>query len=84
MTEDLASLADLIAARIQVPIEHRLWDAAEVADYLRVSKWTFQAEYAPHPKFPRPVRVPGVKNNRMQPRWMARDVIEYMDVCKDR
>lgn len=83
---DLANLAALLAKRIKqvVPIEHQLWDPQTVADYLGTSLSNFQSYVAPHPKFPRPIRIPNTKGQRMQPRYLAMDVIQYMDDCKDR
>ena len=85
-THEIELLASAVAARIApaVPIEHQLWTAQQVAGYLDTSVSNFQQYLAPHPKFPRPIRIPNTKGQKMFPRWMAMDVIRYMDECKDR
>lgn len=83
---EIELIASAVASRIApaVPIEYQLWDAQQVAGYLSTSVSNFQQYVAPHPKFPRPIRIPNVKGQKMYPRWMAMDIIKHMDECKDR
>ena len=83
---EIERIASALAARIApvVPIEYQMWTALQVAGYLDTSVTNFQQHVAPHPKFPRPIRIPNTKGQKMFPRWMAMDVIRYMDECKDR
>lgn len=74
----LDQLARRIAAHStpKVPLEKTLWSSDECADYLRMAKATFQNTYAPHPKFPRPIRL-DVGERRSRPIWLAIDVINW-------
>lgn len=59
-----------------VPIDVRLWSADDCAQYLRMEKKTFQQYYAPHPSFPKPVRLEraGGKGKLL---WNARSVVDW-------
>jgi predicted DNA-binding transcriptional regulator AlpA len=83
---EIERIASALAARIApvVPIDYQIWDAEMVAGYLSTSVSNFQQYVAPHPNFPRPIRIPNVKGQKMYPRWMAMEVIRYMDECKER
>ena len=69
-------LAAAIATRLAVPLDQRLWDAQECADYLRVEKRYFQEQIAIVPSFPDARRAPTLKG-RMNPRYVASEVIAW-------
>jgi predicted DNA-binding transcriptional regulator AlpA len=82
---EIDQVASALAARLApvVPIEHQIWDAHQTAAYLGTSVSNFQQYVSPHPSFPRPIRIPNTKGQRMYPRWKAMDIINYADDCKD-
>jgi len=83
---EIERIASALAARIAptVPIDYQIWDAEMVAGYLSTSTSNFLQYLAPHPKFPRPIKIPNTKGQKMQSRWKAMDIIVYADACKDR
>ena len=84
--ESIERLAAALSAsgRNSVPIDYQIWDAEQVAGYLSTSVSNFLQYLAPHPKFPRPIKIPNTKGQKMKSRWKAMDIITYADDCKDR
>jgi hypothetical protein len=78
------AIANAISKQNSIPIEYAYWDAEVCAQYLGVAKTYFLNEIKPHPKFPKPSRLPTASGNRTHPRWRAMDVIGYTDLCKVR
>lgn len=70
-------LGDKIARK--VPIEVELWDGAQMADYLKVSKRQVLERYAAHPCFPRAIKLPSPTGERAQRRWKAIEVIAWAE-----
>lgn len=83
---EIERIASALAARIApvVPIDYQIWDAETVAKYLSTSVSNFLQYLEPHPNFPRPIKIPNTKGQKMQSRWKAMDIIIYADTCKDR
>lgn len=59
-----------------VPLDKRLWNSDDCSQYLRMSKKTFQSYYAPHPKFPRSIKLER-EGGRSTPLWKASEVVEW-------
>ncbi|SDY72677.1 hypothetical protein [Nitrosomonas halophila] len=80
-TEIIDRLANELAQRIQVntiPIQHDLWDAQTIAQYLKVTPRHVLQRYTPLPDFPQPIRLPSAKGNG-QPRWKAKEIIGWAE-----
>lgn len=57
--------------------ENAIWNAADVADYLRVSKRTVTERYAAKPWFPKPFQLPSDKG-RGRLRWYRKDIEKFV------
>ncbi len=72
-------LAAAVAARVnRIPIEIDLWSATEIAEYLKVTSRHVLERFAPHPTFPRAIRLPTCGGGTGQPRWKAVEIIEWV------
>lgn len=71
LTQSIAS-----AAVNPIPLDKRLWNADDCAQYLRMAKSTFQTHYAPHPKFPRPIKLDRAEGKSAR-LWKAGEVVEW-------
>lgn len=74
--QDLEALADLVAERLVKFIPSRLWDAAEVADYLGVGRKQVVSRYAKRVDFPTGIQLPTDKGLG-ELRWVGQDIIEW-------
>jgi hypothetical protein len=53
----------------------RLWSAKTIAEYMDIGNYRQVLDrYAPHPDFPKAIRVPIAGGGRGQPRWKASEV----------
>lgn len=69
--ELLTAVRELMA-RVERSLSSDLWDADDIACFLRLEKKTVQNHYLGNPKFPKPVVLPtGGK------RWIASEVKAY-------
>jgi hypothetical protein len=75
-----ALLKDL--EKCSLPLEDRLWDVAEIAEWLRLSVDTVSRSVVTRPGFPAPVQaVAGALARR---RWFAGEVIRWARQNRDR
>lgn len=83
MTEPdlIDKLARAVAAHLpaQIPVDVALWDSSDCASFMRVSCGHFMQYIAPQPKFPQALRFPKLDGKTGQPRWKAKEVIEWAD-----
>lgn len=79
-------LARAVAAHMpaQMPVDIALWDSADCAAFMRVSINHFRQYIASLPGFPQAIRLPKADGKRGQPRWKAREVIEWTDSYQER
>ena len=70
----LAEIRDTLKAQA-VPIGHRLWDADDVAAYLRVQRRYVLERLATRPDWPKAIRL--TDGVHAPARWHAVDVIEW-------
>lgn len=79
--ELIEKLARAVAAHIpaQIPVDIALWDSADCAAFMRISKTHFMQYVAPQPGFPHAIRIPKSDGKTGQPRWKAKEVIEWAD-----
>jgi len=61
-----------------VPINLEIWSPEDIAKYMDITKQQFSNKYAVMPDFPEAKRLP-TKNGKGQLRWMAKDVIEWVE-----
>jgi predicted DNA-binding transcriptional regulator AlpA len=71
LAQSLASIASN-----HIPMNQRLWDSNDCAQYLRMEKRTFVQYYAPHPKFPKPIPLDRAEGKGKM-RWKAQSVIDW-------
>ena len=83
---DIDRLAEVIQRAVRpVPLEHALWNAHEVANYLRCENPRQVTErYASREDFPLPVRLPTPQGTRGHPRWYAAEVIKWARKWQER
>lgn len=81
----LDKLAEVLAGKVRspVPIDVALWDATDVAEYLRVGSTHVLTRYAPRPDFPKPIRLPTEGKRQGHPRWRAREIIDWAESYYD-
>jgi hypothetical protein len=74
---EIERIASALAARIApvVPIDYQIWNAEQVAGYLSTSTSNFLQYLAPHPAFPRPIKIPNVKGQKILTRCKSMDII---------
>ena len=74
MTDDIIEqLAAAVASRIS-PVDG-LWSARTIAQYMDIGNYRQVLDrYAPHPDFPKAIRVPIAGGGRGQPRWKAEEI----------
>lgn len=79
-------LAHAIASHLpaMMPVEITLWDSADCALFMRVSLNHFRQYIAPQPGFPHAIRIPKSDGKTGQPRWKAREVIEWADQYQEK
>lgn len=84
--EDLIEkLADAVLARIKpvikpaVPLDIALWDVTDIGTYLKVAPNKVVERYASLKDFPRPIRIPTAENRTTHARWLAREVIRFVE-----
>lgn len=75
----LKDIALMVRPQRQVPWEHVLWDADDVAEYLKVSRRTVTDNYSLRPGFPRALHPGGG-----YPRWYAHEIVEWVDQSRSR
>lgn len=77
----IEKLADAIADRIRpvVPIEHQLWTTKEIGEFLMISPNKVVERYASLPDFPKRIELPTAEGRKTQPRWKAKDVINWVE-----
>lgn len=59
-----------------IPIDIALWDASQIAEYLRLAPRTVAEKVTVQPTFPRPLHI-GTGAKHKARRWKAVDVIEW-------
>jgi len=63
-------------------IEHVLWTNAEIAEYISVT-YKYANEYiVTHHEFPDPVRLPNKIGKTGNPRWYAKEVIDWVSTYR--
>ena len=80
MNNDIISaLANEIAKQVRspIPVEVDLWDAATIAQFLKVKPAQVLERYACLPSFPNPIRLPTPSGGNGHPRWKAAEVISW-------
>jgi len=85
---NIEELAKQIADHVRpaVPIEHALWDVADIANYLRRSPATVRERTICLPDFPKPFRTPALRENKVtrgHPTWKAIEVIRWNEKHRD-
>lgn len=78
--EDLDSLAERLASAIKgnaLPLDKRLWNSDDCADYFRQTQKHFMSITGKAPTFPAPVQVPAKNNTKGRPLWYAQEVIDW-------
>lgn len=91
MSDDKISIEELAAQIAQqirptVPIEHALWDAGDIACYLRRSPAVVRERIACLPGFPKPYKLPAKREGRItqgHPVWQAIEVINWVKSHRD-
>lgn len=79
---ELEQLAKRIADQVRpaVPIDVALWDASDIAGYLRRSASVVREHIACLPGFPKPIRLPARGGTgRGHPLWKAKEVIAWAE-----
>jgi predicted DNA-binding transcriptional regulator AlpA len=61
-----------------IPIEHDLWGAVEIADYLKMSESHIRQRILPLPGFPQAIRL-AYNGRSSHPRWKAIEVIQWVE-----
>lgn len=85
---DISNLAKALAEQLtpKIPFDVALWDTASIAEYMKVSKSQVAQRIICQPTFPKSIRIPtanGKKSDsRAQPRWKAKEVIEWTEKHK--
>ncbi|SFI88323.1 hypothetical protein [Nitrosomonas sp. Nm34] len=70
------SIANPVASNA-IPLEKQRWNTDDCARYLKVEKKNFQTHYAPHPDFPKPIKLDRV-DGKGNPLWRAIDIINHV------
>ena len=74
----ILKLSKKLDERLIVPIEHQLWDEADIAKYFKYSEDYTKKHIIKHVNFPPCRQLPTSKDgDRTSPRWKATDVIKY-------
>ncbi|RXJ70673.1 hypothetical protein CS022_22680 [Veronia nyctiphanis] len=76
MNDKLAE-AILAELRFQGRQDDALWDASDIAHYMKLSKSTVQCRIICKPHFPRALKVPTTDNGGGR-RWLAREVKQWV------
>ncbi|HZW86421.1 MAG TPA: hypothetical protein VFF41_03065 [Gallionella sp.] len=86
ITITIEQLADAIAERVGlvIPLSVALWDSGACAAFMVVSMNHFRQYVAALPGFPQAIRLPKTDGKTGQPRWKAREVIEWTDKFQER
>ena len=84
MNEDIAEIVAVAVANAMAALrdDERLWSARTIGDYMEVSERQVVNRYAPHPDFPKAIRVPLIGGGRGQPRWKAGEVKAWWERYK--
>lgn len=91
MSDDelIERIASAVAERISP--SDGLWSARTIARYMdfvekdgKVSQRTVLERYAPHPDFPKAIRVPTVSGGRGRPRWKESEIRKWWEKHKER
>ncbi|MES1192665.1 MAG: hypothetical protein ABUS47_16510 [Steroidobacter sp.] len=79
-------LAAELAARmpVQFPVDIDVWTSREVAAYLKCNPRQVLDRYAPMTSFPEAIRLPNGKGGFGNPKWHARDIVEWVEKFKGR
>lgn len=78
----IEQLAAAVADRIQP--KDGLWSARTIAAHMDIDNYRQVLErYAPHPQFPKAIRVPVAGGGRGQPRWKAEEIRAWWDSHKE-
>jgi len=78
----LEQLASAIMERLS-PVDG-LWSAKTIAKYMDIdSHLQVLNRYAPHPNFPKAIRVPIAGGGRGHPRWKASEIQKWWESHKD-
>ncbi|MBU6950926.1 AlpA family transcriptional regulator [Hahella sp. HN01] len=76
-------LAEAIIEKLQprISTEIALWDVSTIAEYLKCSESHTMQRVICQPTFPKSIRIPTANGksaqSRSQPRWRAKEVIEW-------
>ena len=62
---------------MNLPLEHQIWDAKQVAEYLGVSARQVRERYSLRADFPGVIRLGG--GSRSPVRWKAKAIIEWVE-----
>lgn len=78
--DQLNQLAASIATQLRLApqADEPLWDAADCAGYLKVSRKHFVDRIANIPGFPKRVQLPTAEGRRGHPRWFAKEVVAWL------
>lgn len=60
-----------------------LWDAEDIARYMKLAKSTVQSRIICKPSFPRPLRVPTSDIGMGGRRWLAKEVKQWLSRHRD-
>ena len=83
MNDDLIQqIASAVADRLNP--RDGLWSAKTIAAYMDIGNYLqVLNRYAPHPDFPKAIRVPIAGGGRGQPRWKESEIRKWWEKYKD-
>jgi hypothetical protein len=84
MNDQIEDLAKQIANMVRpaVPIEVALWDYSDIGGYMRRSPQVVRERIACQPGFPKPIKIPSIRNGEAaigQPLFKAIEVIAWTE-----
>lgn len=83
MSDAVVDRLDKILEALQLaamPLDKRLWTAAQAATYLQVSEHHLVTRYIHREEFPRPIWLPSTTPGGKSPktrRWVASEIVEW-------
>lgn len=77
----IEQLATALAARVKpsIPLEVELWTVTDIGAYLKIAPNKVVERYASLPDFPKRIELPTSEGRKTHPRWLAREVIQWVE-----
>ena len=85
---EINKLATAIIERLapRIPLDVALWDISTIGEYMRMSSSQVTQRIVCQPSFPKSIWVPVARGrsekSRAQPRWKAKEVIDWAERFK--